>query len=176
MAQQTGTAAVLEVTPSKGSSEKDFDFFHGTWKIHNRKLRSRLTNSDEWDEFESRCECRPILNGFGNIDKYTADLESGPFEAITLRLFDHKTRLWSIYWADSNVVVLDVPQVGSWNGETGEFLARDIWKGTPVIVKFLWDKSDPNNARWSQAFSPDDGKTWEWNWHMTLSRADGREG
>lgn len=163
----------LDITPSPTSFKSDFDFFFGEWKIHNRKLKSRLTNCDEWLEFESKCECRPILNGFGNVDKFTAELESGPFEAITLRLFNPKTRLWSIYWADSNVVVLDVPQIGSFDGDTGEFLARDTWQGTPVIVKFLWDKTNPEILDWSQAFSADEGKTWEWNWYMTLTRTTG---
>jgi hypothetical protein len=167
---QPGTAPAPEIGPSETSSEKDFDFLHGVWKIQNRKLKSRLTGSDEWLEFESTCECRPILHGFGNIDKFTADLENGPFEAVALRLFNPKTRLWSIYWADSNAVVLDVPQVGSFDGDTGEFLARDTWNGTPVIVKFHWDKSDRQNPKWSQAFSPDEGTTWEWNWYMTLTR------
>jgi hypothetical protein len=27
-------------------------------------------------------------------------------------------------------------------------------------------------ARWEQAFSPDDGKTWERNWIMTMTRVD----
>jgi len=31
---------------------------------------------------------------------------------MSLRLFNPKTRLWSIYWANSEMVVLDVPQVG----------------------------------------------------------------
>lgn len=167
---QSSTALALEIVPSETSSERDFDFFHGVWRIQNRKLKSRLTNSDEWTEFESTNECRPILHGFGNIDKFTADREDGQFEGFGLRLFNPKTRLWSIYWADSNVVVLDVPQVGSFDGDYGEFLARDTWNGTPVIVKFHWDRSDLRSLKWSQAFSPDEGKTWEWNWYMTLTK------
>lgn len=39
-----------------------------------------------------------------------------------------------------------------------------------------WDKSDPDHAIWSQAFSEDGGKTWEWNWFMHEHRvADGEE-
>lgn len=87
---------------------------------------------------------------------------------MTLRLFNPKTKLWSIYWADSNVIVLDVPQVGSFDGDRREFYANDVFEGKPIIVKFLWDKTNPDVPVWSQAFSADAGKNWEWNWYMTF--------
>ena len=162
----------LNIVPAKNSSHTDFDFFIGKWKIHNRKLKSRLTNCDEWIEFEAAQECSPILNGFGNQDFFHANFDGKAFEATTIRLFNPKTRLWSIYWADSNAVVLDVPQVGSYDGNIGKFYAKDAWEGTPVIVKFRWDKTDPDAPVWSQAFSADDGKTWEWNWFMYMTKTD----
>jgi len=91
-------------------------------------------------------------------------------EAMALRLFNPKTKLWSIYWADSNVVVLDPPVVGSFDGKIGSFHAKDLWEGTPIIVQFRWDKTNADSPVWSQAFSTDNGKTWEWNWHMIFSR------
>lgn len=170
MTQQSSASPALEIVPSKGSSEKDFDYFHGRWKVHNRKLRSRLTGCDEWSEYESEFECRPILRGFGNVGTFTANLESGPFEAFTLRLFNPETRLWSLCWAYSNAPILDIPQIGTFDGDIGTFLARNFWEETPVIVKFNWDKSDVDRPVWSQAFSTDEGKTWEWNWYMHFRR------
>jgi hypothetical protein len=161
----------IEILPSTKSAASDFDFFHGKWKFRNRKLKERLKNSDEWIEFEADQECIKILDGFGNTDLVQAQIDGEKFEAITLRLFNPKTRLWSIYWADSKAVVLDVPQVGSWDGNIGEFYARYVWEGTPVIVKFHWDKTDPNEPVWSQAFSADNGQTWEWNWYMYFTKA-----
>jgi len=35
---------------------------------------------------------------------------------------------------------------------------------------FHWDKTDIDNPIWSQAFSTDNGKTWEWNWYMYTNR------
>lgn len=160
----------LNIAPAKNSSHNDFDFFIGKWKIHNRKLKSRLENCDKWIEFEANQECAHILNGFGNQDFFRAKFEGAPFEATTLRLFNPRTRLWSIYWADSNVVVLGVPQVGSFDGNIGKFYAKDTWENTPVIVQFLWDKTNPAEPVWSQAFSADNGKTWEWNWYMNFTK------
>lgn len=70
---------------------------------------------------------------------------------------------------DSNAVVMDVPQVGSFDGDIGKFFANDIWEGTSVVVKFKWDKTNVDSPTWSQAFSADEGKTWEWNWYMTFN-------
>jgi hypothetical protein len=160
----------LEVIPSKTSSKSDFDFLVGEWKIRNKKLKTRLNNCAEWLEFDATGACHKILNGFGNTDQFITDFGGVPFHGASFRLFNPKTRLWSIYWADSNVVVLDVPQVGSFDGDVGRFYAKDVFESRPVIVVFQWDKTNPDRPIWSQAFSPDDGVTWEWNWHMTFSR------
>lgn len=160
----------LNINPSTNSSASDFDFLAGKWRVENRKLDVRLAGCDTWTEFSARGECRKILNGFGNSDSLLAKFDDVMFEGFTLRLFDPKTRLWSIYWADSVNVRLDVPQVGSFDGAIGEFFARDIYEGRQIVVKFRWDATNPDAPVWSQAFSPDDGETWEWNWFMNFYR------
>ena len=157
------SAGALAIQASATSSEHDFDFLVGDWKLRNRKLNSRLTHSDEWTEFESAVEMRQILGGMGNIDKYTELVSGKPYEGVALRLFNAKTKLWSIYWADSNSGALDPPVVGSFANKVGHFFARDTYKGQNIIVVFRWDVRNPQRPIWSQAFSADEGKTWEWN-------------
>ena len=70
----------------------------------------------------------------------------------------------------STTGVMDPPVVGSFVGNIGRFYCKDVINGKAVIVMFQWDKTDPNNPVWSQAFSPDKGKTWEWNWYNTSRR------
>ncbi|MDI9237772.1 hypothetical protein QLQ15_02460 [Lysobacter sp. LF1] len=152
----------LLISPSATSSRHDFDYLVGNWKLTNRKLKSRLTGSTEWLDFESRVEMHQILDGLGNIDKYT-EQSAKPYEGVALRLFDPATRLWSIYWADGNSGHLDPPVVGSFENKVGHFFARDTYKGRNIIVVFRWDIRNPQQPIWSQAFSTDDGKTWEWN-------------
>jgi len=89
---------------------------------------------------------------------------------MALRLLNPKTKLWSIYWADSNVVVLDVAQVGSFADNIGKFYAKDVFGGKEIIVLSRWDKTNADIPIWGQAFSADNGKTWEWNWYMTFHR------
>ena len=153
----------LRISPSATSSRHDFDYLVGNWNLKNRKLKSRLTGSTEWIDFESRVEMHQILDGLGNIDKYTENSSGKPYEGVALRLFDPKTQLWSIYWADGNSGKLDPPVVGSFENRIGHFFARDTYKGKNIIVVFRWDVRDPKAPVWSQAFSADEGKTWEWN-------------
>ncbi len=54
--QLINSAGDLNITPSDNSSNHDFDFFFGKWKIHNRKLKTRLNNCTEWIQFEAKQE------------------------------------------------------------------------------------------------------------------------
>jgi hypothetical protein len=160
---QFDSAGQIVIAASATSSPHDFDFLVGDWKLRNRKLKSRLTSSNEWTSFDSRVEMHQILDGLGNIDKYTDTASGKPYEGVALRLFDTRTKLWSIYWADSNSGKLDPPVVGSFENKVGHFFGRDTFKGRDIIVVFRWDARNPRLPIWSQAFSTDNGKTWEWN-------------
>ncbi len=52
----------------------------------------------------------------------------------------------------------------------GYFFAKDIFQQKEIVIAFCWDATDSNNPIWSQAFSEDKGKTWEWNWYMYMSK------
>jgi hypothetical protein len=164
------TDGKLIIKASLTSSKNDFDFFQGKWKLRNKKLKTRLNNCKEWTEFESTQEMYKVLNGLGNIDNYLATFGGEPFEGMTIRLYNPKTKLWSIYWADSNEGRLDPPVVGSFENNVGHFFTKDIFQEKPVLVVFRWDARDKKNPIWSQALSVDNGKTWEWNWYMYFSK------
>ena len=160
----------LAITASESSSRHDFDFLLGDWKIKNRKLKEPLAGCDEWADFDATQTLRQILQGLGNFDIFSTTFDGKPFEGFTLRLFEPQTRLWTIYWADSNAVTLDGGKVGSFDGDIGDFFARDVVAGKNVIVKFHWDKRKPEAPVWSAAFSVDEGQTWEWNWYAYFAR------
>jgi len=162
----------LEIIPSQTSSSTDFDFLEGKWKVHNRKLRTRLNNSNEWDEFESTLHMRKALNNMGNVENYYATFDGKPFEGMAVRLFSPQTKLWTVYWIDTGGMVMDKhPVTGSFKNGIGKFYARDIFNGKEIVVLYQWDATNPIEPVWSQAFSADNGKTWEWNWEMKLSKA-----
>lgn len=159
----------LAITASDTSSNTDFDYLVGKWTIRNRTLKEQLVGSDDWDEFDATQEFHQILLGQGNFDIFRTELDGKPFEGLTVRLFDPQTRLWTIYWADSNAVKLDDGKVGSFDGNVGEFFGREVVTDKNIIVKFHWDKSKPKAPVYSRAFSADEGRTWEWNWYSTFS-------
>ncbi len=160
----------LVIAASATSSKHDFDFFEGEWKLQNKKLKTRLNNCTEWIEFESTQKMYKVLNGIGNIDNFLATFDGQPFEGMTVRLFNPKTKLWSIYWADSNEGRLDPPVLGSFENNVGHFITKDTFNGKNILVVFRWDARKKDKPIWSQAFSEDNGKTWEWNWYMYMSK------
>ena len=160
----------LIIELSASSSKYDFDFFEGKWQLHNRKLVSRLSHCNEWIEFESTQEMYRVLNGTGNIDNFLATFNGQPFEGMTVRLFNPTTKLWSIYWADSNTGKLDPPVLGSFEKNVGHFITKDNFSGKNILVVFRWDARDKENPVWSQAFSEDNGASWEWNWFMYMTK------
>jgi hypothetical protein len=160
----------VAVTPSQTSSKIDFDYLRGGWNIRNRTLKEPLTGRDEWKEFDATQEFRQVLFGLGNVDSFHTELDGKPFEGLTVRLFNPHTRLWTIYWADSNAMTLDGGKVGSFDGPEGDFFGREVVADKHVIVKFHWDKRDLEAPIYSRAFSADAGRTWEWNWYSHFSR------
>lgn len=149
----------------------DFDFLFGRWRIHNRRLVSRLDGCTEWREFQAMSEARPILGGMGNVDTFsTSHFPDGkPLEGFTLRIFDPAAATWSIWWSDDRSGQLQPPVVGRFRGDHGEFAGEDLFAGRPIRVRFDWTRGAVS-ARWEQAFSPDGGETWETNWVMDLTR------
>ncbi|MFZ6014709.1 MAG: hypothetical protein ACOYXT_30500, partial [Bacteroidota bacterium] len=160
----------LKIEPSATSSSADFDFLIGKWRLEHEKLRARLNGCKDWDEFETEVEDFKILEGTGNMDIGKAVIDGKAWEGRTIRLFNPATRLWSLYWISSHAGTMDPPVVGSFDNGVGHFFGKDKFNGKPIVVLFRWDARDKDNPVWSQAFSPDNGKTWEWNWYNVSRR------
>lgn len=159
------------IVASATSSELDFDFLVGKWKVQNRMLKSRLTNSNEWIEFDSELHMSKALLGRSNVERYYSTWNGKPFEGMAIRLYDRETRLWSVYWVDSNGGGMDgTPVTGSFENGVGKLYADDMFEGRPIVILYQWDARDPEHPVWSQAISTDDGVTWEWNWYMRLTK------
>jgi hypothetical protein len=153
------------------STPHDFDFLLGTWRVRNRRLRERLVGCDEWIAFDGLTIERPLWGGIANVEEYLAALPDGTsLRGMALRLFDTRERRWSIHWSSASLGTLDPPLHGTFANGVGEFHGRDTHEGRPVAVRFLWTHDGHDAARWEQAFSVDDGATWETNWIMEFTR------
>jgi hypothetical protein len=154
------------------SAPTDFDFVLGDWTVRHRRLKQRLAGSTEWVEFDGEMSTRPILGGFGNLEDNLLRFPEREFRAIALRAFDPSTSQWRIWWLDGRFPDrIDVPVTGRFDDGVGTFYANDSFEGRPITVRFLWSRRDADTLRWEQAFSPDDGASWETNWTMDFHRA-----
>lgn len=157
---------------SEQTPAHDFDFLFSDWQIGNERLFSRLTGSTDWERFEARASCRPVLGGLGNVDDFQPEDWPGHtgFEGGAWRLFNPQTGLWSIYWFDNTACSLYPPVHGSFTNGVGEFTGTDEQDGTSVLVRYRWSGMTETSARWEQAFSTDSGASWETNWIMSFTR------
>ncbi len=149
-------------------SVRDFDFIDGEWTCVNRRLRQRGVASSDWDTFPSKTWARTLIGGVANVD--TIEFPTKGWSGMTIRHFDIGKRQWSIYWVNSLDGRMQSPVQGGFDGDTGLFYGADEDDGKPIKVAFRWTKQGPRHARWEQAFSYDDGQTWETNWIMEFTR------
>jgi hypothetical protein len=170
-ANATGAyAPSISTAPRERDGSHDFDFLHGRWRVHNRKLGHRLAGSNDWYEFEGRADERALWGGAANIEEYEAELPSGPVRGLALRLYDPRARQWSIHWASGDIGKLDRPMIGDFETGRGLFYGADSVDGREVLSRFIWTPIGPDACRWEQAFSADGGESWETNWVMDFTR------
>jgi hypothetical protein len=160
--------AAVEMPAVTDDGRAGFDFLHGFWRVEHRRLARRGAGCADWDVFEGTVDCRPLMDGLANVEEH--DLSARGKKAVGLRTFDLQRRTWAIYWVSSADGLLGEPVFGRFEAGAGRFYGVDLDEGRPVKVAFVWKDITEDSAHWSQAFSYDDGKTWETNWEMQFSR------
>jgi len=147
----------------------DFDYQVGTWDAVQRKLKKRWTTNPEWEEFPSRSTYVQYLGGAVSVDQ--TDFPTKGSAGLTVRVFDAAHRQWLIYWVTGKSPEMGTPVVGGYQGNRGLFYGNDVEDdGRPIKVRFIRTKSPPDKERWEQAFSLDNGQTWETNWTADFTR------
>ena len=150
----------------------DFDFLMGRWRVRHHRLKRRLADCTDWDDFMGTSSARPLIAGFGNIDENEIALPGDPYIGVTLRTYNPNSGIWRIYWFDSrHPEAIDPPMVGRFENGVGTFHAEHTFERRPIGVRFLWTRPSAETCRWEQAFSADGGGSWETNWIMDFSRA-----
>jgi hypothetical protein len=164
-------APALATTPAGAAHEHDWDWLLGNWDVWHSRLKDRLVNSTEWQEFAGKSAFWRTLGGLGNVDDNSLDLPAGVYRGLSVRAFDPKAGSWAIWWLDGrNPERIDPPVRGGFKGDEGEFIGKDVHKGTPVTVRFRWHEVRSKRPWWDQSFSTDGGKTWETNWRNYFTR------
>lgn len=169
MAPSTSTLAPHAETPPR-DGRRDFDFLHGEWHVHNRRLVRPLADETRWSEFEGRSVVRPLFDGDGMIEEWEADAPSGRMRAVSLHLYDPVARQWRLHWATHASGRVGVPTVGAFADGRGEFYDQEDYDGRAIYLRLMWEPRGPGACRFEQAFSDDGGRSWETNWVMDFTR------
>ena len=158
----------MTMTATRDGSH-DFDFLAGRWYAHSRRLTRPLDAADDqWEEFDSVHDGVLLPSGFGVADDYR--IPGRPdFVGLALQLYDPKSGQWQAYWY--RLGVLTASLVGRFDDGVGVFEGADTHEGRPIRTRYTWSQVTATTARWEQAFSADEGESWETNWVMTYSRA-----
>lgn len=170
-----GAVLASSTPPAPGGSgpQHDFDFFLGSWRVQHRRLKKRLANNDEWEEFEGSTRCESILGGLANFNDSVSTRSGRTYRGLGLRAYDAKSNTWADWWLDgSNPARIDAPGVGRFDKGVGTFLSDEDFEGRPVKVRGIFTSIRPGLAQWEQAFSPDEGRMWETNWVMRYTRIE----
>ena len=147
----------------------DFDFVDGEWNVINHRLAQRGVGSMDWETFPATSWAKVLLGGVTNVDEIKFPTKG--WSGMTVRHFELARRQWNICWVNSRDGKMDFPgQLGGFDGDVGLFYGTDTDEGKPVKVVYRWERQGTKNARWEQAFSYDEGKTWETNWVIELKK------
>lgn len=168
------TSDVSKASSQERDGQHDFDFEIGSWKTHLKRLQRPLTGSRAWVEYTGTTIVRKVWDGRANLVELDVAGPAGRIEALSLRLYDPQTRQWSLNFASSAGGGMSPPSVGGFKNGRGEFFSRETLGGRPILVRFVISDITPTSCRFEQAFSDDDGKTWEVNWIATDTRIEGK--
>ena len=150
---------------------QDWAWLVGNWNVRHSRLKERLAGNSQWEEFDGTSLLWLTMDGLGTVDDNMLELPAGTYRAVGVRAFDAETRLWSIWWLDGRTNAIDPPVRGRFEGDSGIFYGDDMLRGRPVKVRFRWTDIQSATPHWEQAFSADQGATWEVNWQMEFTRA-----
>ncbi len=163
--------------PGSSDAQHAFDFDLGSWKTHSSRLLHPLAHSSEWIQMDGVTVVRPVWGGKGNLAELEADGPKGHLELLSLRIYDPTAQQWNLNFATSGVGILNVsgnaqsvPMIGRFAHEVGEFYDQEPFNGRTIWVRFRIQPLSPTTARSEQAFSDDNGKTWETNWINEYTR------
>ncbi len=160
-----------DLIKSDSAGINDFDFAIGCWKVTHRRRHNLLDSNSPWVEFSAESTTRKILGGYGNIEDNLLHFPDASFRAAAIRSFNPNSKLWSIWWLDDRFSdQISVPVVGFFQNHIGLFYAEELLGGRLTKVRFRWDATTPDKPKWEQAFSVDDGETWDINWLMSFTQ------
>ena len=154
----------LAAGPVEKDHRNDFDWESGKWSTHVRRLQHPLSGSTSWVEYDGTTTVTPLLEGRANTAELRISGPSGRIEGSALRIYQPQAGRWAIHYFSTNDGELGEPVFGRFENGVGHFEGKDRMGDRPILVRFEIRESQPGHWHFEQAFSADDGRTWEINW------------
>lgn len=148
----------------------DFNFLRGSFDVQSRRRTDPLAPGGEWKRSAATSIARTHFNGAISIDEM--QFEEDGFYGMSVRLFDVAAKQWVVYWINSLRGILQPPVRGVWADGSCWFVGPDSHEGMPVLASYRWSDVRSESAHWEQAFSVDEGRSWETNWTMEFIRRE----
>ena len=140
-----------------------FAFDIARWRTHTSRLVKPLTGARTWTTLDGITDVQPIWGGKANLAVLESDGPGGHLQLISLRLYDPVARQWNLTFATSGAGQRSVPMIGRFTNGRGTFYDQESYDGRTIRVRFSIFPISATRARSEQAFSDDEGKTWETN-------------
>lgn len=150
--------------PPASDGQQDFNWEFGSWETKLQRLKQPLSGSQQWLEYSGTTTVTPLLGKRANIVELDVQGPAGRIAGVSLRLFQPASGQWTLNFANLANGAMTEPMQGSFKQGRGTFFGSDTLNGRKILVRFLIIPVSPDQWRFEQAFSPDDGKTWEDNW------------
>ena len=164
--------ASLAIPAPPAGLPHDFDFEHGRWHTELRRRLHPLSGSDVWADYAGTTIVHPVLGGRANLVELDVSGPEGRLQGLSLRLFDLKQKRWTLNFSNAASGTLAVPMTGGFGGGLrGVFYSTEEFNGRRVLVRFVIESMSADTCRFEQAFSVDDGATWETNWIAVDTRS-----
>ena len=159
----------VAAAPASPDPARDFDFNVGTWHTHIKRLLRPLSHSNDWVQYDGTVSVRKALGGAANVEEVEA---SGPnhLEFLNVRLYNEKSRQWSLNGASSADGTLGTPMYGGFTDGRGVFYDQEPFDGRMILERQTFFDITASSYAFEQAFSDDGGKTWEPNFVAHLTR------
>jgi hypothetical protein len=157
-------------TPQHGGPH-DFDFEFGSWNAHLKRILHPFSHDTNWVQYSGVSIVHPLINGSENVGELEVRGPAGNIDGITIRTYDVDAHQWNIRWVNAKAGVFTSPMIGGFNGDTGTFYGDDTLSGKPIVVRFVFSNLTRTSFHFEQAFSDDNGKTWEVNWIADFTKA-----
>jgi len=158
------TGAATAAAPAVRDGSHDFDWEIGTWDTTLKRLRKPLSGNTDWLEYAGTTVVKGLMGKRANVVEFDVRGAAGHIAGVSLRLYQPANGRWTLHFANLANGSMTEPMQGAFKQGHGTFFGEDTMDGRKIRVRFLIIPLTKDQWRFEQAYSADNGKTWEDNW------------